>query len=145
MSVDKISNPQGNIIGVANCASFGKQKKTVVTATDSSFCLQTGTGLIEGFAVAGGGAGGRGAPVGGGGGAGGVVTDTIAASGTVNIQIGAGGAGGPATFPSGPLSYAPGNNTTITSPNGTLVQSCGGGGGGARGPGGPLAPGAGAS
>ena len=135
-----MARSNGGIIGKRNATSHGKSKQTVKTSS-GSVTLQSGTNTISAFMVAGGGAGGRGGPAGGGGGAGGVNTAELDACGTATVTIGAGATGGQPVFPSGPLTYGTGNNTTVANAGGTSIQACGGGGGGARGPGGPLGPG----
>ena len=86
-----ISPAEGGMIGVANCASFGKNKHSSVTSTNSTYPLGSGTRLVKTTVVAGG--GGAGYDIGGGGGAGGVVTqDNVPTTSTANITVGAGGA-----------------------------------------------------
>ena len=102
----KTDKRQGNIIGVANCASFGKDKTTAYTATNTSAPLGSGTRLMDYLVVAGGGAGGLSGGAGGGGSggylnsvagenSGGGATTTLKSvstkeNTTLNVQVGGG-------------------------------------------------------
>jgi hypothetical protein len=48
----KISTAEGGVIGVANCASFGKCKTTVYNAANSSAPLGSGTRLMDYMVIA---------------------------------------------------------------------------------------------
>tara|TARA_R110002124_G_scaffold73285_3_gene196711 strand:- start:3362 stop:5269 length:1908 start_codon:yes stop_codon:yes gene_type:complete len=129
----KTDKRQGNIIGVANCASFGKQKITSTTAT-GTVTIGSGTKLVDIAVVAGGGGGES-----GGGGAGGLRTiQNLSICGNVPAVVGAGGAAGAVGVDS---SIAIGGVTYTADGGGDGGARCGvgasggsGGGGGACGP-----------
>ena len=110
----KISTAEGGMIGVANCASFGKNKITQHTGS-GTVTLQSGTKLMSAALVAGGGGGES-----GGGGAGGLRQLTLSVCGNFPATIGGGGAAG-----------AVGVDSSFVV-KGTTYTADGGGDGGAR-------------
>ena len=88
MAINKLTSTKGNIRGVNNCASFGKNKITKQTAS-GTISIQSGTKLVDVLVVAGGGGGSS-----GGGGAGGFLqrfSRTIPV-GTHPVTVGSGAA-----------------------------------------------------
>tara|TARA_R110001592_G_scaffold98697_1_gene281502 strand:+ start:951 stop:2855 length:1905 start_codon:yes stop_codon:yes gene_type:complete len=129
----KTDKRQGNIIGVANCASFGKQKITSTTAT-GTVTIGSGTKLVDIAVVAGGGGGES-----GGGGAGGLRTiQNLSICGNVPAVVGAGGAAGAVGVDSsiaiGGVTYTADGGGDGAARDAAGASGGSGGGGGACGP-----------
>ena len=96
---NKLTAPNGyagNIFGVSNCASFGKEKITTQTST-GALTTQPGTRLLDVAVVAGGGSGSQAGAGGGGGGM--LVSSNVKVCGNYPYAQVVGGGGTSTSYP----------------------------------------------
>ena len=127
MAINKLTSTKGNIRGVNNCASFGKDK---ITSTTASGTITTGSGtkLIHTAVVAGGGSGSQAGAGGGGGGM--ILQENIKVCSSSPYAIVVGGGGAAETYPDVTTRGANGCASSFAPGTPIAVCTTGGGAGG---------------